>query len=95
MLFDSISTFSYVSAYFSLDFGSSIKPLATSIRVSTLVEDSLVVDLEHQSCVVTFVGHDTWVDLIVLDMVDFDVILGMDWVSPYHVVLYYYAKTMT
>ncbi|PHU21986.1 Glucose-6-phosphate/phosphate translocator 2, chloroplastic [Capsicum chinense] len=35
------------------------------------------------------------VDLIVLDMVDFDVILGMDWLSPYHTVLDYFAKTDT
>ena len=28
-------------------------------------------------------------------MVDFDVILGMDWLSPYHVVLDCNAKTVT
>ncbi|XP_070050504.1 uncharacterized protein [Nicotiana tomentosiformis] len=28
-------------------------------------------------------------------MIDFDVILGMDWLSPYHVILDYHAKTVT
>ncbi|XP_070034880.1 uncharacterized protein [Nicotiana tomentosiformis] len=28
-------------------------------------------------------------------MVDFDVILGMDWLSPYHAILHCQAKTMT
>ncbi|XP_069144551.1 uncharacterized protein [Solanum lycopersicum] len=34
-------------------------------------------------------------DLIILGMVDFDVILGMDWLSPYHAVLECNAKTVT
>ncbi|XP_070044551.1 uncharacterized protein, partial [Nicotiana tomentosiformis] len=32
---------------------------------------------------------------LLLDMVDFDVILGMDWLSPYHAILDYHAKTVT
>ncbi|XP_070021859.1 uncharacterized protein [Nicotiana sylvestris] len=34
-------------------------------------------------------------DLLLLDMVDFDVILGMDWLSPYLAVLDCHAKTVT
>lgn len=40
-------------------------------------------------------GFDTWSDLIQLDMLDFNIILGMDWLCPYHDVLDYYAKTIT
>ena len=40
-------------------------------------------------------GYDTWVNLIILGMVDFDVILGMDWFSPYHDVYDCNAKTVT
>lgn len=36
--------------------------------------------------VLTLLGYNTWVDLIIWDMVDFDIILGMDWLSPYYVV---------
>ena len=49
----------------------------------------------YRSCLVSLAGYNTWVDLIILGMVDFDVILGMDWLSPYHVVLDYNAKTVT
>jgi hypothetical protein len=45
--------------------------------------------------VVTIQGRDTRVDLILLDMVDFDLILGMDWLSPHRAVLDCYAKTVT
>ena len=55
----------------------------------------LVVDRVYRSCLVSLAGYDTWVDLIILGMVDFDVILGMDWLSRYHVVLNCNAKTVT
>ena len=34
-----------------------------------------------------FVGNNTYVDLVILDMVDFDVILGMTWLSPNFAIL--------
>ena len=40
-------------------------------------------------------GYDTHADLKVLDMIDFDVILGMDWLSSYHTILNCHAKTIT
>ena len=40
-------------------------------------------------------GYDTWVDIIILGMVDFDVILSINWLSHYHVVLDCNAKTVT
>lgn len=47
------------------------------------------------SCVVTIQGHETRADFILLDILDFDIILGMHWLSPYHIVLDCYAKTIT
>nr|XP_016451462.1 PREDICTED: uncharacterized protein LOC107776136 [Nicotiana tabacum] len=35
------------------------------------------------------------VDVLLLDMVDFDVILGMYWLSPYHAILDCHAKIVT
>ena len=61
------------------------------ICVSTLIGDSLVVDQFYRSCVVTINDVDTYADLIFLDMMDFDVILGMDWLSLYHVVMNYFS----
>ncbi|KAH0660902.1 hypothetical protein KY289_029650 [Solanum tuberosum] len=95
VLFDPGSTFSYVSVYFAPRLGMRSESLAEPIHVSTPVGESLVVDQVLRSCLVTIQGCDTRVDLILLDMVDFDVILGMDWLSPYHAVLDCYAKTVT
>ena len=33
---------------------------------------------------ITVNGKDFRMDLIVLDLIDFDVILGMDWLASYH-----------
>ena len=47
------------------------------IRVSTLMGKSVIVEKVYRSCLVTFVGSNTHVDLIILEMFDFDVILGV------------------
>ena len=43
--------------------------------------ESLIVEKVYRSCLMTFVGSNTHVDLVILEMVDFDVILGMTWLS--------------
>lgn len=40
-------------------------------------------------------GFQTWVDLIIFDTLEFDIILDMTFLSLYYVVLNYNAKTMT
>ncbi|XP_070007670.1 uncharacterized protein [Nicotiana sylvestris] len=69
--------------------------LSAHVYVSTPVGDSIVVDRVNHLCVVVIGGLETRVDLLLLDMVDSDVILGMDWLSPYHAIFDCHAKTMT
>ncbi|XP_069146964.1 uncharacterized protein [Solanum lycopersicum] len=95
VLFDSGSTYSYVSTYFSPSLDILCESLDLPIRVSTPVGDSVVVDRVYRLCTVTLMGYDTHADLKVLDMIDFDVILGMDWLSSYHAILNCHAKTIT
>ena len=95
MLFDQGYTFSYLSTYFAAKFDMICDSMTVPIHVSTPVGKPFVVDRVYRSCLISFAGYDTWVDLIILGMVDFDVILGMDCLSPYHVVLNCNAKTVT
>ena len=46
------------------------------IRVSTPVGESVIVEKVYWSCLVTFVESNTHVDLVILEMVDFNVIVG-------------------
>ena len=65
------------------------------IRVSTPVGESVVVEKVYRSCLVNFMGSNTYVDLVILEMVDFNVILGMTWLSPNFAILDCNAKTVT
>lgn len=52
-------------------------------------------DRVNRSYLVTLAGYETYVDIIILDMIDFDVTLGIDWLSLYRVILDCYAKIVT
>ncbi|XP_070003239.1 uncharacterized protein [Nicotiana sylvestris] len=95
VLFDPGSTYLYVSSLFSHFLVISPEPLGTPVHVSTPVGDSVVVDQIYRSCAVTFCGLETRANLILLDMIYFEIILGMDLLSPYNVVQDCHAKTIT
>ena len=78
VLFDPDSTYSYVSTYFAPSLDILCESIDLPIHVSTPIGDFVVVDRVHRLCIVTLMGYDTHADLKVLDMIDFDVILGMD-----------------
>ncbi|XP_070039562.1 uncharacterized protein [Nicotiana tomentosiformis] len=68
--------------------------LSAPVYVSTPVGGAIIVDRVYCSCVVTIGSLETR-DRLLLDKVDFDVILGIDWLSPYHAILDCHAKTVT
>ncbi|XP_070009767.1 uncharacterized protein [Nicotiana sylvestris] len=93
VLFDPSSTYSYVSSYFASYLVVPRGSLSAHVYVSTHMGDAIVVDRVYRLCVVTIGSLDTHVDLLLLNMVDFFVILGMDWLSPYLDILDCHAKT--
>ncbi|XP_070024610.1 uncharacterized protein, partial [Nicotiana sylvestris] len=95
VLFDPGSTYSYVSSYFACHLSIPRESLALPVHVSTPVGDIVIVDHVYRSCIVTIRGLETRVDLLLLRMVDFDIILGMDWLSPSHAILDCHAKIVT
>ncbi|XP_070036782.1 uncharacterized protein [Nicotiana tomentosiformis] len=95
VLFDPGSTYSYVSYYFAPYLGISHDFLSSSIYVSIPVGDSIVVDRMYRLCLVVLGGFETRVDLLLVSMVDFDIILRMDWLLPYHDILDCHTKIVT
>ncbi|XP_070015030.1 uncharacterized protein [Nicotiana sylvestris] len=69
--------------------------LSSHVYVSALIRDSLIVDRVYWSCLITLSGFETIADLLLLNMVDFDVILGIDCLSPHYAILDCHAKTVT
>nr|XP_029149688.1 uncharacterized protein LOC112757355 [Arachis hypogaea] len=76
---------SYISPYFASRLDKQVKILDCPFYVGTALGVSAIVQYVYRSCIVRVNIVDTLVDLILLEMMDeFDVILGMNWLSSYH-----------
>ena len=49
-----------------------------------IMGDSLVCNSMLKSCVIQIEDKEMLVDLILMDMYDYDIILGIDWLVAYH-----------
>ncbi|XP_070043282.1 uncharacterized protein [Nicotiana tomentosiformis] len=80
-LMDPGSTFSYITPFIAgkLDMRSELLP--HPVEVSTPVGDSIVANHVYRDCTVLINDRPTSVDLVELVMLDFDVIMGMDWLA--------------
>ena len=58
-----------------------IQPIDCSMVVSLHTRDSLIEDRVYMGYRVIIEGHEFMANLVLLDIQDFDVILGMDWLS--------------
>ncbi|XP_070032015.1 uncharacterized protein [Nicotiana tomentosiformis] len=79
VLFDPGSTNSYVSSYISHYLDMPRGSLDILVYVSMLVGDSILVDRVYRSCVVTIEGYETRVDLLLLNMIDFEGLSRLEW----------------
>lgn len=78
VLFDPGSTLSYVTPYVAISFDFEPENISETFSISTLVGDSII-DRRVYKIFVVYVFHwDTMANLIEIDMVDLDAILGMD-----------------
>ncbi|XP_070031905.1 uncharacterized protein [Nicotiana tomentosiformis] len=78
VLFDLGSMYLYVASYFASYLDISCDSLSAPVYVSMPIGDSIMVDCIYQSCLVTIKSYEAIVDLLLLNIVDFDMILGMD-----------------
>ncbi|XP_070010066.1 uncharacterized protein [Nicotiana sylvestris] len=91
-LIDPGSTHSYVSSYFALRFNRQPELLNESFLVATPVGECLLAEYMYRACQIRVEGRDTLADLIVLDMIDFDMLMGMDWLSSCYAIVDCHAK---
>ena len=64
--------------------GKSLDNRDVKYGISLSSEESINSDQVLRSCAVLVYGKELFVDLVVLDMPNYEVILGMDWLSKYH-----------
>ncbi|KAL6321014.1 hypothetical protein AAG906_011987 [Vitis piasezkii] len=94
-LIDLGSTHSFVSASFVGLLGMSINNMDFDLFVATPLGDFVVVNKILRDCCVMIGYREMTVDLVLLDLQDFDVILGMDWLASYHAYVDCFGKRVT
>ncbi|KAA0060413.1 pol protein [Cucumis melo var. makuwa] len=84
VLFDSGSSHSFISSAFVLHARLEVEPLHHVLSVSTPSRECMLSKERVKAFQIEIAGHVIEVTLLVLDMLDFDVILGMDWLAANH-----------
>lgn len=84
VMFDTMSTLSYIVEHVAKHLVMNVKELATAVWLSTPLGDKMVCNHYFSNTVIKVGGRKIMVDLILLRMNQFDVILGMDWLSHYN-----------
>ncbi|RVW80717.1 Retrovirus-related Pol polyprotein from transposon 17.6 [Vitis vinifera] len=95
VLIDPGSTHSFVSVSFAGLLGLPVASMDFDLIVATPVGDSVVASRMLRNCIVMIGYREMPVDLVLLDLQDFDVILGMDWLASYHASVDCFEKRVT
>ncbi|XP_030442425.2 uncharacterized protein LOC115664665 [Syzygium oleosum] len=93
-LFNTGATYSFVSKQFVRLAKLETEPLENVLNVSTPMKDELQTTLECQGCKLIIGGLEGTIDLAVLAMYDFDIIIGMDWLSKQRANIDCYSKVI-
>ena len=92
VLFDPGATHSFVSLAFGCFSDKPPESLKYVMSVATPMGDSVIIQQVYKACQISMGEREFVVDLLPLEMCDFDVILGMDWLAAYHAVVNCFTK---
>ena len=87
VLFDSGASHSFIAASVVIELGLELEALEEPLHVSSLLGIRARIGMMCRGCELEIFGILLTVDLRVMDMLEFDVILGMDWLTSYRVVI--------
>ena len=92
VLIDPSATHLFISTKFIAQVKIEIQPIDCSMVVSLPTGDSLIADIVYMGCRVIIKGREFRANLVLLDIQDFDIILGMDWLSRHHATMDFFMK---
>ncbi|KAM0052559.1 putative transcription factor interactor and regulator CCHC(Zn) family [Helianthus debilis subsp. tardiflorus] len=92
VLFDTGATHSVVSSPFTRYLKIAPTPLKYALSISTPMENSFLITHVNKDCSIRIESVMYNADLFPMHMCDFDVILGMDWLTLHHVATDCYSK---
>ena len=87
VLFDSGASYSFITASVVIELGLEVKTLEEPLYVSSPLGIRARIGMICRGCELEISGTLLTVDLRIMDMSEFDVILGMDWLTTYKVVI--------
>ena len=95
MLFDSGASHSFVATSVVIELGLEVEALQEPLYVSYPLGIMARIGMICRGCELEILGILLTVDLRVMDMSEFDAILGMDWLTAYRVVIDCERKRVT
>ena len=87
MLFHSGASHSFIAASVVIELGLEVETLEKPLYVNSPLEIRARIGMIYRGCELEILGTLLKVDLRIMDMSEFDVILGMDWLTAYRVVI--------
>ena len=94
VLFDPGASHSFVSPVFAARMEWQPSKMLFPLSVTTPLSDELETDVFFLSCPVLLEGRELLADLVLLDVLEFDIILGMDWLARHYASLDYREKVV-
>ena len=94
-MFDSGASHSFVAASYVKDLGLEVETLEEPLHVSSPLGTRVRVDQICRDCELEISGILLTMVLRVMDMSEFDVILGMDWLTAHRVIIDYDRRRVT
>ena len=95
MLLDSGATHSFISILFGSRLGKLPTALPYDMSISTPMGDVVRASLCYSGCELSLGGKTLLAYLVPLPMIDFDIILGMNFLSGYHAIIDCLKKEVT
>ena len=95
VLFDSGASRSFTSTSFASILDLEIAPLSCPLFVETPMGGVMEAKWGCSGCVLNVGGYEVVIDLVLIRMIVFDVIVGIDWLAPHHAVLDCFSKKVT
>ena len=94
VLFDTGATHSIISTNFANKLKLYPTPLTNRISISTPMKSHVLIDHEFLNCPLKFDDRIRPANLLPIDMIDFDMILGMDWLSSHKATIDCHARNV-
>ena len=95
MLFDTGATHSFIAKRIFTKLRKGVEIVEKGFVIGTPMRNMIETNIVYVDVGVSLSGYETEVDLIPLELHDFDIILGMNWLSKYKALIDCYAKTVT